>query len=193
MAETPTSYKDPFWTQLASATEQKLDLPPGLLVGVLTRGERSNADQVSEAGAKTPFQIIPATRKAAIDKYGIDPYLSPENAAEVAGKLLKDSLDRNKGDAAAAVGEYHGGIDRVELGHEDQGLRQARDRRAARRCAGSARRGRSRRRAGGRRPEHVREALGRRQRAAAAPGGEHPAGLPVRPDGARGQAPVRGT
>jgi hypothetical protein len=116
MAETPTSYKDPFWTQLASATEQKLDLPPGLLVGVLTRGERSNADQVSEAGAKTPFQIIPATRKAAIDKYGIDPYLSPENAAEVAGKLLKDSLDRNKGDAAAAVGEYHGGTDRSNWG-----------------------------------------------------------------------------
>lgn len=116
MAETPTSYKDPFWTQLASATEQKLDLPPGLLVGVLTRGERSNADQISDAGAKTPFQIIPATRKSAIDKYGIDPYLSPENAAEVAGKLLKESLDRNKGDAAAAVGEYVGGTDRSNWG-----------------------------------------------------------------------------
>jgi hypothetical protein len=116
MAETPTSYKDPFWTQLASATEQKLDLPPGLLVGVLTRGERSNADQVSDAGAKTPFQIIPATRKAAIDKFGIDPYLSPENAAEVAGKLLKDSLDRNKGDVPAAVGEYVGGTDRSNWG-----------------------------------------------------------------------------
>lgn len=114
--DTPTSYKDPFWTQLASATEQKLDLPAGLLVGVLTRGERSNADQVSEAGAKTPFQIIPATRKAAIDKYGIDPYLSPENAADVAGRLLKDSLDRNKGNAAAAVGEYIGGTDRSNWG-----------------------------------------------------------------------------
>lgn len=116
MAETPTSYKDPFWTQLASATEQKLDLPPGLLVGVLTRGERSNSDQVSEAGAKTPFQIIPATRKAAIDKYGVDPYLSPENAADVAGRLLKDSLDRNKGDVPAAVGEYIGGTDRGNWG-----------------------------------------------------------------------------
>jgi hypothetical protein len=116
MAETPTSYKDPYWTQLASATEQKLDLPPGLLVGVLTRGERSNADQVSDAGAKTPFQIIPATRKAAIDKYGIDPYLSPENAAEVAGNLLKDSLARNKGDVPAAVGEYIGGTDRSNWG-----------------------------------------------------------------------------
>jgi hypothetical protein len=113
---TPNSFKDPFWTDLASGTEQKLSLPKGLLVAVLTRGERSNADQVSEAGARTPFQIIPSTRKAAIDKFGVDPYLSPENAAEVAGRLLKDSLDRNRGDASLAVAEYHGGTDRSNWG-----------------------------------------------------------------------------
>lgn len=112
----PNSYKDPYWTQLASVTEQKLGLPEGLLASVVTKGERSNADQVSEAGAKTPFQIIPATRDAAIKKYGIDPYLSPENAAEVAGRLLKDSLKRNDGDVASAVAEYHGGTDRSSWG-----------------------------------------------------------------------------
>lgn len=112
----PNSYQDPYWKELSSATEAKLGLPSGLLAAVVTKGERSNADQVSEAGAKTPFQIIPATRKAAIDKYGIDPYLSPENAAEVAGLLLKDSLARNKGDVASAVAEYHGGTDRSNWG-----------------------------------------------------------------------------
>lgn len=112
----PNSYKDPYWTQLASVTEQKLGLPDGLLGSIVTKGERSNADQVSEAGAKTPFQIIPATRDAAIKKYGIDPYLSPENAAEVAGLLLKDSLKRNDGDVASAVAEYHGGTDRSNWG-----------------------------------------------------------------------------
>lgn len=112
----PNSYKDPYWTQLASVTEQKLGLPEGLLASVVTKGERSNADQVSEAGAKTPFQIIPATRDAAIKKYGVDPYLSPENAAEVAGLLLKDSLKRNDGDVASAVAEYHGGTDRSNWG-----------------------------------------------------------------------------
>lgn len=112
----PNSYKDPYWTQLASVTEQKLGLPEGLLASVVIKGERSNADQVSEAGAKTPFQIIPATRDAAIKKYGIDPYLSPENAAEVAGLLLKDSLKRNDGDVASAVAEYHGGTDRSNWG-----------------------------------------------------------------------------
>lgn len=112
----PNSYKDPYWTDLATATEAKLELPAGLLAAIVTRGERSNADQVSEAGARTPFQIIPQTRKAAIDKYGIDPYVSPENAAEVAGLLLKDSLKRNKGDVSAAVAEYHGGTDRSNWG-----------------------------------------------------------------------------
>jgi hypothetical protein len=114
--EAPNSYKDPFWSDLAGRVEAKLDLPKGLLVGVVTRGERTNADQTSEAGAKTPFQIIPATRKAAIDKWGIDPYLSPENAAEVAGKLLRESLDRNQNDPKLAVAEYIGGTDRKNWG-----------------------------------------------------------------------------
>lgn len=113
---TPNSYKDPYWTDLATATEAKLGLPDGLLAAIVTKGERSNHDQISEAGARTVFQIIPATRKAAIDKYGIDPYLNPENAAEVAGLLLKDSLDRNKGNVQAAVAEYHGGTDRANWG-----------------------------------------------------------------------------
>lgn len=114
--ETPNSYKDPFWSDLATATETKLDLPKGLLVSIINSGERSNNDQVSEAGAKSPFQIIPATRKAAIDKFGIDPYLSSDNAAEVAGLLLKDSLDRNKGNVLQAIAEYHGGTDRGNWG-----------------------------------------------------------------------------
>jgi hypothetical protein len=51
---TPVKYNDPFWIDLAAATESKLDLPQGLLGSILTKGERSNADQVSEAGARTP-------------------------------------------------------------------------------------------------------------------------------------------
>ena len=109
--QVPTSYKDPFWSDLAANTERKLGLPDGLLVSVLTRGERSNADQVSEAGARTPFQIIPATRKAVLDKYGIDAYLNPQTAAEAAGLLLKESLDRNQGNIVLAAAEYHGGTD----------------------------------------------------------------------------------
>lgn len=114
--EAPKSYKDPFWSDLATSVEQKLELPSGLLKSVLLYGERSNADQVSEAGAKTPFQIIPATRKAVLDKYGIDAYLNPQTAAEAAGLLLKESLQRNKGDIKLAAAEYHGGTNPANWG-----------------------------------------------------------------------------
>lgn len=112
----PNSYKDPYWSDLAAGVEQKLELPKGLLSSIVMHGERSNADQVSDAGARTPFQILPVTRNAAIKKYGIDAYLSPENAAEVAGLLLKDSMKRNSDDVAQAVGEYIGGTDRSNWG-----------------------------------------------------------------------------
>lgn len=116
MKEAPKSYKDPYWTNLATSVEQKLSLPSGLLVAIKDFGERSNNDQVSEAGAKTVFQIIPQTRKAVLEKYGVDAYLSPENAAEAAGLIIKESLQRNKGDVTQAIGEYIGGTNRSNWG-----------------------------------------------------------------------------
>jgi len=115
-SKAPNDHRDPYWADLSSAAEEKLGLPSGLLASIVTRGERSNNDQVSEAGAKTPFQIIPATRNAVLDKYGVDAYLSPENAAEAAGLLLQESLKRNDGDVAAAVSEYHGGTNKANWG-----------------------------------------------------------------------------
>jgi hypothetical protein len=112
----PVSFKDPQYASLDSGVEAKLGLPSGLLSSIRLNGERSNADQVSEAGARTVYQITPGTRKLALDKWGIDPYLNKENAAEVAGLLLKDSLTRNKGNAAMATAEYHGGTDRANWG-----------------------------------------------------------------------------
>lgn len=116
MADIPNSYKDPYWTELSANTEKKLGLPDGMLRSVLLYGERSNNDQVSSADARTPYQIIPSARNLAIKAYGIDPYLSPENAATVAGQFLKDSLDRNNGDKSKAFAEYHGGTNPANWG-----------------------------------------------------------------------------
>jgi hypothetical protein len=110
------SYSSPYYAQLASSVEQRLGLPNGLLSAVITRGERSNSDQVSEAGAKGVTQVIPATRDALLKKYNVDAYASPEAAVEAGGLLLKESLARNGGDPAAAVGEYIGGTDRANWG-----------------------------------------------------------------------------
>jgi hypothetical protein len=105
----PESYQDPLYAQLDAANEQKLSLPVGLLQSIRTAGEKTNASQVSSAGATTPYQFTPITRKAILDKFGIDVTLSPENASEGAGLLLRDSLQRGKGDIELAVREYHGG------------------------------------------------------------------------------------
>lgn len=110
------SYKDPIYDELDAGVESRLGLPTGLLTAIRTKGERSNADQVSSASAKTVYQVIPATREAIIEKYKIDPWLSPENAALGAGYLLKEGLERNRGNAAEAVGEYIGGINRKNWG-----------------------------------------------------------------------------
>ena len=114
--EFPKSFKDPVYASLDTATEKKLGLPVGLLASIRLHGERSNADQVSEASARSPYQFIPSTRKALIDKYGIDPLLSPQNASEAAGLLLKEGLGRNGGDPVLAAGEYHAGPDRSGWG-----------------------------------------------------------------------------
>lgn len=118
--EFPNSYKDDTYASLDAKTEQKLGLPSGLLASVRTNGERSNHDQTNDLKTATVYQFIPATRKAILDKYGIDVTLNPQNASEGAGLLLKEGLDRNKGDAAQAVGEYVGGLDRKNWGKTTQ-------------------------------------------------------------------------
>lgn len=112
MADMPKNYDAPEWTQLSANAEKKVGIPDGLLQAIVNHGEKSNTDQVSEKGARTVYQITPPTARLIEKKYGIDPYLSPENAALGAAYLLKESLDRNGGKTALAVAEYHGGIDR---------------------------------------------------------------------------------
>lgn len=112
----PTSYKDPLYAALDKQVSEQLGLPSGLLPSIRTRGERSNADQVSEAGAKTVYQITDTTRDLIQKKYGVDAYSSPKNAAMAAGLLLKEGLDRNKGNAALATAEYHGGTSKENWG-----------------------------------------------------------------------------
>lgn len=109
MKSPPTSYKDPYYADLAATMEGKFGLPSGLLHNIITKGERSNADQVSSAGAKTVAQITPSTRNLALKKFGVDAYASAENALEVAARILKESLDRNDGSVTEAVAEYHAG------------------------------------------------------------------------------------
>ena len=121
--ESPNSFRDPYWSDLASKAEQKYGITPGLLVSVLTNGERSNANQVSEKGAATVFQITPETRALILKRDGIDPYLNDQNAAEAAALVLKDGVNWAKGRAKdplevdrLASGFYHAGGDTANWG-----------------------------------------------------------------------------
>ena len=59
----PTSYTDPMYDKIEAGLEKKYNLPTGGMRAIRTRGERSNSDQVSEAGAATVYQIIPSTAR----------------------------------------------------------------------------------------------------------------------------------
>ena len=65
---------------------------------------------MSEAGARTVYQIIPETRAGFLRTYGFDPWQSPENAARAAALHLRDDY-RQTGDWNAAITRYHGGRD----------------------------------------------------------------------------------
>lgn len=116
MAEFPKSFDDPAYDAADTSAAAAAGIDPILLRSIRTRGEKSNADQVSSKGATTPYQFIPETRKAILDKYGIDVTLNPQNASLGAAYLLKEGMDRNGGDASQAVAEYHGGLDRSQHG-----------------------------------------------------------------------------
>jgi len=116
MAERPKAYSDPYWSELSARAEQKVGLPAGLLDAIVNHGERTNADRVSSAGARTVYQIIPETAKGLRNNYGIDPYLSDENAAIGAATLLKANLDKYNNSVPMAVAAYHGGYDKSAWG-----------------------------------------------------------------------------
>lgn len=107
----PTSYKDPAYAQADQQASSAVGLPAGLLTAVRTQGEKSDADQVSSAGAQTPYQIIPSTRQAVLDQTGVDAYASPQAAAYAAAYVLKQNMGRYGGDPVQAVSAYNGGTD----------------------------------------------------------------------------------
>lgn len=112
---------DGYYLPIESSLERKHGLPSGLLGRIRKHGEKTNRSQVSSAGARSVYQIIPGTRDAFHKKYGVNAYAGDREAAEVAALHLKESMDRNDGDVNTAVREYHGGTDRANWGKINAG------------------------------------------------------------------------
>jgi len=111
-----TSFKDPVYDELDAKYASQVGVPEWLMASIRLNGERSNPDQVSFAGAKTVNQFTPTTRKLVLDKYGVDPWASDEASTLGKAYLLKESLDRNGQDPAAAAREYIGGTNTANHG-----------------------------------------------------------------------------
>lgn len=103
-------FRSPAYDRIEAPIEQELGLPRGLLSRIRTRGERSNSNQVSEAGARTVYQFTPDTRARFMRVYGVDPWAGPEQAARAAALHLRDDY-RRTGSWDQAVVRYHGGPD----------------------------------------------------------------------------------
>lgn len=117
----PNSYSDPLYGELEQQVARQLGIPAQMLAAVRLAGERSNNDQVSGAGARTPYQFIPKTRADFQQKYGVDAWRDPASAVLAAGLHLKENLAQANGDPALALRMYHGGPDSSRWGPENAG------------------------------------------------------------------------
>src|SRR5260370_30871144 len=104
----PLSYRDPMYATLARTAEAKYGLPTGILDAIRLRGERSNADQISSAGAETPYPFIPSTRQGMINNYGTDPWADAPSATDAAAQLLAQNHNRAGGSWDKAIAMYSG-------------------------------------------------------------------------------------
>jgi len=109
----PTSFRDPAYDSADAYAAKLTGVPVELISRVRLLGERSNAGQVSSAGANTPYQITPETRQGIIKNYGIDPWSSPQNAALGAAYVLREQAGAPRAwtpeAMTRAVGGYFGG------------------------------------------------------------------------------------
>jgi soluble lytic murein transglycosylase-like protein len=94
-----------------SATEQKYNLPPGILKATAQVETHFNPKAVSPQGAEGLMQLLPSTAQG----LGVDPYDVP-HAIDGAGRLWAQNLKASGGDIDRAAMMYHGGNDTRQWG-----------------------------------------------------------------------------
>ena len=87
------SYNDPHYDAIEHSLESEFNLPSGGMKAIRTRGERSNENQVSPVGARTVYQIMPATRSLFRKAYGVDAYADDDGKSAARMAALHLSTD----------------------------------------------------------------------------------------------------
>src|SRR6266498_3011595 len=79
-------------------SRSRYGIPATVLLARLVQGESSGrSGAISSAGARGLTQFMPGTRKNAIQKYGIDPWRSTDEAIHAAVLHLQGRLTGSKG------------------------------------------------------------------------------------------------
>lgn len=102
-------------SSLFAATEQKYNLPPGILAATAQVESHDNPGAVSPQGAQGIMQLLPSTAK----NLGADPFNVPQ-AVDAAGHLWAQNLSASGGDIDRAAMMYHGGTDPKNWGPKTQ-------------------------------------------------------------------------
>lgn len=107
------AYNSPSLDAYATQAAQAAGVPPEMLLFIKNKGERSNSNQVSPAGAKGVMQFTPDTWSA----FGKGDPTDPVNSIDAAAAYSKDLLQRYEGDVRAAITEYNGGVKQAQAVH----------------------------------------------------------------------------
>lgn len=94
--------------------EQQHGLPMGLLSAVMSQESGGDPNAVSPAGARGPFQLMPATAQ----QYGVTDPTDINQAASAAAQMYGELLSKYNGDLPSALAGYNwgqGNVDRKGL------------------------------------------------------------------------------
>ena len=106
-------YNAPQLDAYATQAAQAAGVPPEMLLFIKNKGEQSNSNQVSPAGAKGVMQFTDPT----FAQFGKGDPTDPVNSIDAAAAYAKDLLQRYDGDVRAAITEYNGGVKQAEAVH----------------------------------------------------------------------------
>lgn len=104
-----TSYRSTAYDPIEEKYAKQYGIPVEMLRAIRLAGERSNANQVSPAGARGVFQFIPSTRQGFIKNYNIDPWSGPEQNTQAGALHLANDWKRSGGNVDETIMSYIAG------------------------------------------------------------------------------------
>lgn len=102
----PDDQLDPLITENAQRESVQVDL----IRAVIDEESRARPCAVSPKGAQGLMQLMPSI----VDQFGVGDPFDPKQNVEAGTKLLKQLLDKYKGDVRLALSAYNAGSDRVD-------------------------------------------------------------------------------